>query len=327
MTVIIGLEANCEDAVVLGADRFCPVGDFNMVDALSYLETPGLIKVSLSEILDFLRSKGLDKIKATLGRKIEVAEDKKSALAHTGFSNKADAKVRDLLLRSGLFLEDEAFLRELLFPIPIPDEEARRAVKNYREKFDLRERIRRGYSPEIRRIFDLTAVRRFELDPVSGLAYWDRNYNPNLSEYLFAILLRNGEKEKPSLLDISAVGTMYHRPYFANGCGGSYALQYIREQLGTSEILGNETNTKKRISTKDAVEIVQGAVEYAVKNNSFCRGFDYAILTPEGVENHFSEEKGEYEIDIGVLIDKRRAFLREELKRLGVARRLYAGKS
>lgn len=121
------------------------------------------------------------------------------------------------------------------------------------------------------------------------------------------------------MFDIALTGAVTPRQYFAKGCGAGYALEYMRNRLGTSSLqflYPAETKIKRDINLEEAVRIIKGAVEYANHCSDFCKGFDYIVLRKEGVETHFSDEEFSYEIGLIQLIERRMANLRCEIGQL-----------
>ncbi len=322
MTVIVGLEAACEKGVVIGADRASVNGIKNLAEHIKYL---GKRKEDLPYFLEFLKINNIDKVILKPCRKIEVSKDEKSLIAHTGINNEALKRAVSLLLNPDEFLQDTDFLKRLLFPFSIPEELQGETLRSYLSSFNLKQRILDTYIPEIRRIFDLAAVEEHELRfNEFRRAYWDRNYNPAFSEFLFSTLFGEDDKATPMLLDVSLTGAVYRREYWANGSGQSYALDYMRKRLKTSPgFFGDESKIKRAVSIDEAVDIVKGAVEYANKRNQFCKGLDYAIATPDGVETHFSDEDITAEIDLRQLISTRISELRREQRLLKKAETRY----
>ncbi len=322
MTVIVGIATQGvkQKAIVLGADRARRNGQRQLVETLTYLALTEY--ESIGEFLEFLESLSDDpsyKTTIVLDRKIDVSPDNNSALAHTGNENEAHRRSRDFLLEPQKFLEDYSFLSQLLFPFPVDEGTKRTVIADYQRRFNLDEILLSGKIREIRRIFDLEAVKKYEVI-IGGreIEFWDRNYHPGLSEYLIARSINLGEKYKPTLLDLSITGRVCRKPYWTNGSGGRYARKYIRDVLGTHEdFLGDsDTQPQGEINIEKAVDIVGSAVEYANKRDVNCRGFDYVVLTENGIETHFSDEQGEFELDLRELMESRLRKLNMETGKL-----------
>lgn len=325
MTVIVGLETNVgEKAVVIGSDKLSLNGEPLIVECIRYIEKDPVY--GLDSCFRFLEEKGLDKVMLKSGRKIEISEDNERALAHTGKDNEAHKQVSNLLLSPGEFLKNDSLLTELLFPLGYPKDLLEQHLKEYRTSFNLDLRLAAQQIPEVRRIFDIHIARLRVLDfKFFKIAYWDRNYHPVLSEYLFAKLF---DKE-PKLFDIALTGAVTPRQYFAKGCGAEYALEHMRDKLGTNKgtyFYATETEVKKAIDLEEAVKIAKGAVEYANEKSEFCKGFDYVILRREGIETHFSDKQESYEIDIIGVIDKRIKNREEEISQLKSIKDRYSQK-
>lgn len=318
MTVIVGLETNVgEKAVVMGSDKLAVHNDALLRGCIAYLAANP--DYSTSNIFDFLEKKGRDKIRLNYERKIQVS-DNYGILTHTGSCEESHNQISRLLLKTGDFLGDESLLKELLFPLGYTEELAGKYLGVYKKDFSLDRRLERKQIPEIRRIFDIhtAKLRKYEAGPLS-IALWDRNYHPVLSEYLFAKLFQ----EEPKLFEITVTGAVTPRQYFANGCGKIYAFEHMRHCLETSSFnffYDSETEVKKDIDLETAVKVVKGAIEYASYCSPFCKGFDYAVLTKDKIETHFSEETFSYELDVVELIDRRLNGLKSEQKSIGVVK-------
>jgi len=324
MTVIVGLETNDkEKAVVIGTDRMVINGELLITQFLRYIESD--CPSDVNSCFKFLRKRGVDKVKFELGRKIEISEKRKIMLSHTGVKNDSHEQVRKLLLEPEEFLKQDSFLMELLFPLGCPKEQRDLILESYKELFNLDHRLSVRYIPEIRRIFDLSAVRFHDINcGFFRIAYWDRNYNVGLSEYLFAKLF--GDKDLPTLFDVALTGSVMPRQYCAKGCGAKYALEYMRKRLGTQEgkfFYSTESKIEKSICSEEAVDIVKGAINYTNKRSDFCDGLDYAILTRDRIEENFSNEEKTHEIDLVSLIDRRLKNLKIESQQLKRIRQKY----
>ena len=306
MTVIVGLETNVGGkAVVIGSDRLQLTQEHAWVKCLGLIEKSK--SFDLSPYFSLLKKTGRDKVIMSSKRKINISPDEGTLLAHTGVDNKANEQVNEFLLDTKRFLKNSPLLTALFFPIGCPRDDSvlESYLQMYKSSFSLERSLFAGFIPEVRRIFDIhTAGLNVRETPFGILANWDRNYNPVLSEYLFAKLLDGA----PGLFEITATGAVAKRQYFANGAGGMYALEHMRERLGTQDVSlfhPAESKIEKSIGLKDAVEIVSGAVGYACYCNNFCRGFDYVVLRKEGVESHFSDEEFSCELSVSDLIDRR----------------------
>jgi len=327
MTVIVGLEASAGDEkiVVIGADRLNVNGDLSTAQFLRYVncENPN----NLSFGFDFLEKTGMDKIKLKFGPKIKVSKNRDALLAHTGVNNEANQQVSKLLLNPEDFLKQDAFLMELLSPFKIDPKITQEILSDYRSSFDLKRSLGKGYVPEIRRIFDMAVAKEHKLrSPLFRLSWWDRNYNAALSEYLFSSGFNFDDKSRILLLDISLTGALTRRQYYAKGYGGKYALEYMRDRLGTRQLgffHDSESLIERDISLDEAVDIVTNAINFANKKSDFCRGLDYAIITSKGIDTHFSNEQGEYEISLMELINRRTSNLRTEINQLKTIKQRY----
>ena len=323
MTVIVGVRANKgKDAVVIASDRQ-QLGNQPLVDAaINYLQYQS--DYPITSVLDYLSKIGWDKLEFKLGRKISVSDDRRSALAHTGVENDASRVINNLLLNPPKFLKDDSFLVKLFFPLlpffqGLSDDERTAFLEKYKGSFDLKERLIKGYIPEIRRIFDFFAVPQHTIDipQRSPFYYWDRNYNPAFSEFLFAMRLDDNGKVIPGLFDISLTGVATVCTYSTNGAGGDYASSYLKRKLQIRDKFPIDIGEpKRRISQEDAVKIAIGAVEYANNHSPFCKGLDYVIITPEGIETHFSDETGTFKLDLREIIQQRIKAKRRDLRTL-----------
>lgn len=316
MTVIVGLEY--QEGLVLGADRLQVKGDLYLSQFLRYTQTENPNYLSFA--FKFLQEKGLDKIKFSLGSKIHLSKNQDSVLMHTGTNNDTNKQIYKFLLNPDEFLQDDSFLLQMLFPFEIDPKIAGQVLDDYKNSFNLEKRLKQGYVPEIRRIFDLAVAKKHEVDSeMFKLAWWDRNYHTALSEYLFAKRFQSPESQKIILLDIFLTGALTRRQYYAKGCGGEFALEYMRKRLGTSGfrfIHDSESQIKQAVEKNEAIDIVTNAVKYTNEKSEFCQGLDYAIITPSGIETHFTNNQEGYEIGINSLIDKRINSLKKEITQL-----------
>lgn len=178
-----------------------------------------------------------------------------------------------------------------------------------------------SYFPEIRRIFDREAVEKQECSIASRrIAYWDRNYNTKLSEYLFASPL----SQDHFLFDIAITGRLDSVAYAANGCGRHEAFAFLRKELDTSYSLwGGETQSKKDIFLQDAIALATGAVQYTTERNPFCRGLDYVIVRQGSVEEHFCSESFCEDVYLPALIEEKIEILQREIHALKNMKGLY----
>jgi len=324
MTVIAGLETTVgENAVVIGLDRLDVNGEILIAECIRHIASDPTY--SLSSCFRFLEEKGLDRLKLKLGRKIEFSQKNNSAIAHTGVKNDAHDQVSKLLLDPKEFLKQDSFLADLLFPLGCPRELKREFIEAYRKSFNLDLRLLARFIPEVKRIFDINLAKRNEFDfKFFKIAYWDVNYNPELSEYLFAKLF--GEDKQPKLFDVTYTGAALPRQYYAKGCGRTHALEYMRKRLGTQEgtfFYPAESQIENKVCLEEAIDIVKGAITHAGEKNDFCKGCDYLVLTKERMTTYFSDEKGTYEIDLLDLIDRRIKSIRDEIEQLASIRKRY----
>ncbi len=303
MTVIVGLETTVgEKAVVVGSDRSIVSDDRLIRGCINHIvKNP---YHSISNFFHFLQEKGLDKVKLSPTRKIQTSDDKR-VLAHTGSSEESHNQISKLLLKTEDFLKEDSLLKQILFPIGCSKELANEYLRIYKRHFNIDQRLCAKHIPEIRRIFDIhtAKLRTVNAGPFS-IALWDRNYHPVLSEYLFAKLFEG----EPKLFEITKTGVVTTRQYFVKGSGRPYAFQHIRYRLETSEfpfLYASETGIEKPVDLEMAVKVVRESIEYANYCSPFCKGFDYAIFTRDKIEEHFSNEKFSYELNIIDLIDKR----------------------
>lgn len=184
MTVIVGLETTVgEKAIVLGADRLGVNGDLLVAECIRNIAEDSVY--SLESCFEFLKEKGLDRVKLKAGRKIKVSKENNSALTQTGGKNKANEQIEMLLLNPKEFLKNDSLLMEMLFPMGGPENILHEYLKSYKKAFNLASRLKLPFFPEVRRIFDIHTAKRRDLNfgPFK-IAYWDRNYHPVLSEYL-----------------------------------------------------------------------------------------------------------------------------------------------
>ncbi|MFA5173654.1 MAG: hypothetical protein WC438_00545 [Candidatus Pacearchaeota archaeon] len=327
MTVIVGLEAvaNGEKAVVIGADRLQVNGHLATSQFLRYLQSKN--PNNLSYCFKFLKESKMDKIKMGFGRKIKVSRDKDALLAHTGVDNDANKQICKFLLNNPRFLNQDEFLTKLLFPFDLPTELIKDGTNHYKSTYDLVNTLKKGYIPEVRRIFDMAVATKHEVNTsILRFAWWDRNYNAELSEYLFSKTFNIKGNSTPLLLDIALTGALTQRQYYAKGCGGIYALEYMRKRLGTDEFKffhSMESSLDRTIKLDEAIDIVTGAVNYANEKSPFCKGLDYAILASKGVDLHFSNDKAIYEINLINLMNERIETLQKEISELGIIKNSY----
>ena len=324
MTVIAGVASNYgKKGVVIGSDRLVSSGDFNIAEYIRYLELDDIFGVS--DFIEYLKKINLDKIKITLRRKIQISKDKQSVLTGTGAINETNKKATQLLLHPKTFLKDNSFLKKMLFPFELPEGVQKKALNHFKSTFDLAKRIREAYSPEIRRIADIQVVQRHEIDvPGFKKSYWDRDYNPRLSEHIMATFMKHKGEQVPLLLDISNTGTIHRCEYYANGAGQEYALEYMRERLGTGKpLITGENQVRKQVTLEEAENVVKEAISHANEKSLLCRGLDYVILTEKGIETHFSDERGEYEINLIALINSRLKNINQEVIYLKKAKKEY----
>ncbi|MBW2967693.1 hypothetical protein KY362_04350 [Candidatus Woesearchaeota archaeon] len=323
MTVIVGVESNKgTPGVVIGADRATVNGN---LDIASYFGAFSAGSVNLSVLIGLLKEKGMERLNMYHDTKLAVSHERDTIIAHTGTFNEAHVRACSLLGDPASFLEDREFLNQLLFPLPVPGDTRKSAIGDYCSSFNLPDRIAHGHIPEIRRIFDFFAV---TCHSIEGLDFdwvrWDRNYNAEFSEYLCTMPLQFGGPKIYWLLEVAITGTVRRREYFANGCGGEFAMEYLRANLGTMQLFGSdESKVRCDVTIDDAVDLVRGAVEYANDKSLFCSGFDYAILTPDGVETHFDDSGSEFSIPLTKMIDRRLARLDAECRNLKSARAAF----
>jgi hypothetical protein len=326
MTVIVGLETTAgKKAVVLGSDRAQITKEVYWMHCLGLLDHSS--DFDLAPFFDMLERNKKDKCIIGSTSKIDVSPDNQSALVNTGVLNKAHEQISELLLNTDHFLKNTPLLTELLFPMGRLKDEAllQKYLDLYRSSFSLDRNLALGFVPEIRRIFDIhTAGLDVRTLPIFGsIANWDRNYHPVLSEYLF-VKRFNGV---PSLFEITVTGAAIQRQYYANGCGRNYALSHLRDRLGTCDVsllYPAESKIKRKVGLEEAIGLVRGAVEYANESVApFCKGFDYVILTKEGIESHFSDETFSYELNIPQLIERRIRVLNREIKQIRQVRSKY----
>ncbi len=318
MTVIVGVRTNVgENAVVLAADKLSVHGKDDLPELVLALEESS--RLPLSTVLEDIQRWGIDRITLKSTRKIRVNNGR--ALAHTGSTGKTDSKITQFLLDTEAFLQDDACLTELLVHAPLPEELVQKILEGYRANFDFQKRLGEYYLPEVRLLFDRAAVTKEELSEGSRkLAYWNRNYNTALSEYLFVAPFL----ESLRLFDLAITGRMDFQEYSANGCGRTEAYTYLRQELGTHRtIFGGESKVEREISIEDAVALATGAVQYTTSRNPFCRGLDYVIVRKEGIEEHFSDEHIDETVFLPTLIAEKIEKLHREIDRLALARDLY----
>jgi len=328
MTVIAGLETTVgEKAVVIGSDKLQTTQEHAWVKCLSLIEkSPDF---DLSPYFDFLEETERDKVVLSSTQKIKLSLDSQRVLTHTGVDNKAHEQICEFLLETDRFLQNIPLLTALFFPIghPIDETLLKKYIELYRTSFDFDRNMVAEHIPEVRRIFDIHAAGLNVKDtPLGVISKWDRNYNPVLSEYLFAKELQG----VPRLFEITTTGAVVYRQYFANGAGGQYALEHLRSMLGTfdaSLFCPTESRIKREVDLDEAVRIVRGAIEYADYCNPFCRGFDYVILRKEGVEPHFSDEEFSHELSILDLIENRRQRSIREAEQLQRIKCKYLGRT
>lgn len=327
MTVIVGLEASVNDnkAVVIGSDRLCVNGELLIVESIRHIATDPVY--SLSSCFRFIQERGLDKVKLKFGRKIQISEENKAILAHTGETNQAHEQVSGLLLNPKKFLEQDSLLFELMLPLGSPKDIRQEFLESYKCTFNLDLRLLTRFIPEVKRIFDIHIAKRRELDfEFFKIAYFDRNYHPVLSEYLYTKLFDGS----PKLFDIACTGAVTPRQYYAKGCGAKNALKYLRRRLGTTEVTylyPAESQIERKVSLTEAIDIVKGAIEHTNEREEFCKGMDYVIFMRDGIEPHFSDEEKTYEIDLPSLINRRIKTLRDETQQLRNIKREYNKKT
>lgn len=317
MTVIVGLETTVgEKAVVIGSDKLQVTKESSWLHCLRLIETSP--DFDLSPYFNFLEERGRDKVTMNSTRKIKISPDRMAALTHTGSDNKAHEQISEFLLDTTNFLKNTPFLTPLFFPLGYPEDEAilKKYIEMYKSSFDLDRSLFAEHIAEIRRIFDIHTARLNVKDtPLGIIVNWDRNYSPVLSEYLFAKVFQG----TPRLFEITATGAVVPRQYFAKGSGQGYALNHMRDRLGTCDasfFCQRESKIEKEVDLEEVVEIVKGAIEYACYYSPFCRGFDYVILREEGIEPYFSDEEFSCEISIPELIDNRMGKLNREVEQL-----------
>jgi len=316
MTVIVGVATKGTDdnAVVLGTDRAKFIGNDELVDSLIYLIRDDESFPHYIERLIEKKIAGQAKIK--LDRKLFVSDDGKSALAHTGRDNDAHKRCLDLLLNPEKFLEDQQFLAQMLFPLEGDQYSKRDEIARYRDNFNLDVRLRVFKIPEMRRIFDMASVEELKLVFKDGpMTFWEKNYHPALSSYL---LVRpspwSRKNDKPKFFSVTYTGSLHGAIYAAKGCGSEYALQYIRKVLGTKNVFGSEGTPEGPIDLEKAVSLVRAGVAEANSKSVYCHGFDYVIVRKDGVEENFSDEQGEYELDLRTLVEEKLEELRDNVK-------------
>jgi len=192
----------------------------------------------------------------------------------------------------------------MLFPFKFPDKAVKKLTKFYKNSFKLEKIIKSFYSPEIRRISDLQVVHKKEYNMFnSKMLLYDRNFNTGLSEFLLATIFKFNASSQPVLLDVSATGDINWTKYCINGCGREAAMQYLKGVDITADL-----------STDELVDIIKGVINYTNKNNIFCDGIDYAILTKDGAETHFSNEEKSFKISIHSLLEKFSEQLKQDLE-------------
>ncbi|MFH0869816.1 MAG: hypothetical protein V1866_02055 [archaeon] len=328
MTVIVGLASNHkEPGIVIGADKVSTGGlGVGIASAFRYIAEDG--DWAIPSLIDLLKKNKFDKAKLSSSRKISISKRNQCAVAYTGTINKAHDKIHQLFLNPVSFLKDEDFLKEMLLPFQTSENLSRDVVHEYISSFDMQKRLREGYLPEVRRIFDMFVVQRHEINhPNLRITYYDRNYNSHIGELLVGKVLECEGKMTPLLLDVALTGMVYRVKYHANGYGRREAFESLRKSLGTREnFFGEETEIKKKITLSDAVEIVIQAIEYSNEKNPICQGLDYVIVTPDGIEPHFSRRINPVKMDIGTLIDERLVSIKKEAEVLRHAKQIYDGK-
>ncbi len=313
MTVIVGINTSDEDGnIVIASDRASVFGDGDL--AMRFLGNREFITFhGLPTMIEYAKKLGMDKVKLKLSRKIDISEDESTIVAHTGTCNETHRKYLDILLRKGEFLQDEEFLKKLLFPLNISGDTSK-LLEEYKFEFDLNERMRKGYIPEIRRISDLQVVNSDTVD-FSGFnfTFYDRNFNSDLSWYLLAT--RENVKESPLLAEVSPTGRISSVNCHSLGCGSKYAMEYLKHELG-AERYADGVHLVGGISLDKAVKLATEAVQYANQKDRLCHGLDYVVLNKHGLRTFFSDEEREFEVGLVDLIEDRITALDSELSSL-----------
>ena len=205
----------------------------------------------------------------------------------------------------------------------------------YFAKFSLIERLLAGYVPEIREIVN---VRNREELRRNGLINADNPYfeKPRWEEngaYLFATgakvpgneldflsFDKSPLEEKFLVFPIRSWGLSRRaQPFSAFGSGGQFALEFLNKELGIDPngLANYEIIPNLEIDSERAVKLATKAVEYANQRDSiFCGGLDYAILTKDGVDKHFSDEETSGTIDMTNVIKANITALEQELLKL-----------
>ncbi|MFH1398534.1 MAG: hypothetical protein ABIG95_00290 [Candidatus Woesearchaeota archaeon] len=294
MTIIVGIKTTVGENVVIGADKCSRFGSDNVVEMIECLMERGY---SLLSAVDSLRN---NKVMLSSKRKIILAKDGLSVVAFTGHDNGHRKKVLALLLSPDEFAQDRTFIREMLSPF---NDSTEGDVDSYLRRFDLRKRVLSGDIPEVRRISDMYMAR-----PGS---HFVNNYHPELSECVWGVRFGSG----PQLFNITETGLAYTGNYCVIGSGSPYALEYLTQQgLANNTPVGVIT---QQITVEDAVAIVSGAVEYANRKCIYCRGFEYVVLSGQGIEPHWSEEEWSFKVPLRDLVQKELARLRQQQDLLG----------
>ena len=107
-------------------------------------------------VLD-MKEMEIDNLKCSMERKIDISEDRRSAVASAGTITPLHGTKRKMLLEPEKFLKDEAAILEILFPFPIPHEDVDRLLRDYISNFDIERILMSEQSYEIRRLSDLQA--------------------------------------------------------------------------------------------------------------------------------------------------------------------------
>ncbi|MBR9676684.1 hypothetical protein GOV04_00910 [Candidatus Woesearchaeota archaeon] len=326
MTVIVGVETNTEPrAVVIGTDRLQIQGYSSIAGILQYLVYDDA-DFGIDDILWFAKKHGFDKAKTSLGRKLQISHGLPAILAQTGTDNESHKKISQLLLCPKDFLADDEYLKKLFFPVETPDEETmKRLINDYRSSFDLPQRLSDQLVPELKRMVDLQVVQKKDFSVgQNSYTLWDRNFNTELCEYLYGLVMRPGGIAQPQLGEVSVTGTIHRAEYSANGAGKNFALEHLREKFGTQSPIDDiESFVNRPITLDEAVEAVRGAILHANEKSIFCEGLDFAILTVDGVRTYFDDVQKDGAIDLAQLLEQKISRLKNHTKRLEKAKEEY----
>ena len=315
MTIIVGIKTQHqkEDAVVLASDRLHVRGS-GIWRLLESIQKGG---EDIGAIVEAIKEKIGDKLPCFLERKIEVSNDRRCAIGTTGDLTQFTAIKINMFADPVRFLADDVVLMQILFPFPIPDEYVEGVLNYYKTNFDIERILMSFESAEVRRISDLQAVScPYKCEHEKSLLR-NRDYNPAISIHLVARRM-HGQGDTPFLFEVGAKGEIILSPYSAVGSGRKSALEVLREKFGTcyDPILGRDKSPEEDVTLNDAIELAREAVIAVNKNDLYCHGFDYVVVTPRGIEEHFSDETGRVNIPIHAIIEERLGEIKLERKTL-----------